>query len=215
MARPSSSGMPPPTRPVLPPWGTMGTRASAQSRTTPAASSVCCRLDHRQRARPVALAPVEQVGRHGLGLDDQPLGTDQSFEAGDQFGRGICFGGLRFGHGLNLKRRTGHGQAGGLAVPRRGGAAQAVVDRSTQAGIRDRHHRDCGKFGPVEFVERGEQPGRGFGGIAGFAQVDGRGRARERRRSESEQGLFGVRPRSRRGAAGAPARSGCSTCRET
>ncbi len=41
-------------------------------------------------------------------------------------------------------------------------------------------------------MERGEQPGRGFGGIAGFAEVDRCGRARGRRRSEGEQGFPGA-----------------------
>ena len=40
MAVPESSGTEPPTRPVLPPCGTIGTRCSAHSATTRATSSV-------------------------------------------------------------------------------------------------------------------------------------------------------------------------------
>ncbi len=50
MARPLSSGVPPPTRPVLPPSGTTGVRVSAQAFITAATSSVVAGRHDRLRA---------------------------------------------------------------------------------------------------------------------------------------------------------------------
>ena len=69
-------------------------------------------------------------------------------------------------------------RGGGLrsSAARRRGAAQAVVDRLAEPGLRDRHHRD-GVGLPVEFAQRGEEVGRRLGQVARCAEIaerDGR-----------------------------------------
>lgn len=56
------------------------------------------------------------------------------------------------------------------ARPRSSGAAQAIVDRSAETVLGDRHHCDPGEIGPVEPAQHREQIGRGLGEIAAAAE---------------------------------------------
>ena len=68
--------MPPPTRPVLPPWGTSATPASAASRTSAATSSVVLGPEHG-RGHAFDVTPEVDLVRGTLGrLLEHPLAPD-------------------------------------------------------------------------------------------------------------------------------------------
>src|SRR5215470_1565196 len=96
-----------------------------------------------------------------------------------------------------------------LAVIRRG-AAQSVVDRKAQSGLRNGHDRDAGDVGPVEQAQHGEQVGRSLGKVATDAEIAGHQRALGHVAAESEQALVG----RDRGGAEPHGPSGCVVGRE-
>ena len=83
----SACGTLPPVSPVLPPWGTMPTPASAQMRTTAGDLRRRLRLqDERHAALPV-VAEALAVGRHVDGIVDAPGGPNGGLQALDHVGR--------------------------------------------------------------------------------------------------------------------------------
>src|ERR1700741_4481614 len=81
---------------------------------------------------------------------------------------------------------------GGSTRSRRGGAAQAVVERETEAVLRNRHDRDGDEVGPVERAQRGEEIGSGLAQIAGAAEPARLLGALWRRLAEGEQRLVRI-----------------------
>src|SRR5512146_800751 len=57
-----------------------------------------------------------------------------------------------------------------MSCPRRGGAAQAVIDGFAQSGFRHRHDRDAARL-LVQIAQHGEEIGGGFAKIAPGAEI--------------------------------------------
>ena len=95
-----------------------------------------------------------------------------------------------------------------FSCPRRGGAAQAVVDRGADARRRGSARRRCaGGRWPSAAVERVEQAGGGFDEVAGGAERCRRPATAPKPISHSS----GSRRRPRRGGAAWPAHNGCAS----
>ena len=83
IARPVSSGVAPPTSPVLPPCGTTGVPVREHQRDDPCNFVRRRGQDHRLRAPYVAPAPVDQERRDRVGFGEYMGGTDDAVQLFD------------------------------------------------------------------------------------------------------------------------------------
>ena len=84
ISRPSSCGVPPPTMPVLPPWGTIATFSAAQSFTTAGHFLGRRRPHDGERRAEIVVAPVGEVGVLALIVGDQALVADDGAQLVDK-----------------------------------------------------------------------------------------------------------------------------------
>src|SRR5580698_8311894 len=154
------SGIWPPTRPVLPPCGTIGVPVSLASL---AIADTSATVVGRNTTGVWPWNMLRCSIRYGACMSGSVMANLSPTIAAKRASRaGSIFDLSSIGHirwnGLSPENgsRPGAAQA---ALPRRGGAPEAVVDGFTEAVVRDRHHRDHFGPGAVERTQTREKIG--------------------------------------------------------
>ena len=124
------NGTEPPTRPVLPPWGTTATRAASHVRTTRATSSTSRGRTTAGVRAPEASGPVGRVARGEIGIGDHVLRADGRSEIVEQLAR------TRRGWTPRAGYETGPRETGAWVRNRRRPCADAYSSQHHRSSIR-------------------------------------------------------------------------------